>query len=246
NDRGWVRRLEEAIRNGLTAEAAVEKVQSDMRARMLHMTDPYLRERMSDFDDLANRLLRQLMGQGPEDIAEILPKDAIIVARSMGAAELLDYPRHKLRGLVLEEGAPTSHIVIVARAIGIPTVGQVTGVVSMSENGDAIIVDGDDGQVHLRPPADIETAYAEKVRFRARRQKLYRELRDKPCVTKDGAPVDLLMNAGLAVDLPQLTQSGASGIGLFRTELQFMVALTFPRVEAQERLYREVLDAAAG
>src|SRR5690606_19264386 len=246
NDRGWGRRLEEAVQNGLTAEAAVEKVQSDMRARMMHMTDPYLRERMSDFDDLANRLLRQLMGRGPELLSEIMPQNAILVARNMGAAELLDYPRDRLRGLILEEGAATSHIVIVARAIGLPTVGQVKGVVSMSENGDAIIVDGEDGQVHLRPPADIETAYAEKVRFRARRQKLYRELRDKPSTTKDGVNVDLLMNAGLAVDLPQLAQSGASGIGLFRTELQFMVALTFPRVEAQERLYREVLDAAAG
>ncbi|MCR4267945.1 phosphoenolpyruvate--protein phosphotransferase [Nitratireductor sp. ZSWI3] len=244
NDRGWVRRLQEAINNGLTAEAAVEKVQSDMRARMLHMTDPYLRERMSDFDDLANRLLRQLMGRGPEALAEILPKDAIVVARSMGAAELLDYPRHKLRGLVLEEGAPTSHIVIVARAIGLPTVGQVKGVVSMSENGDAIIVDGEDGQVHLRPQADVEAAYAEKVRFRARRQKHYQELRDRPAETKDRVHVDLMMNAGLAVDLPQLAQSGAVGIGLFRTELQFMVAAAFPRVEAQERLYREVLDAA--
>ncbi|TIV65807.1 MAG: phosphoenolpyruvate--protein phosphotransferase [Mesorhizobium sp.] len=246
NDRGWVRRLEEAIRNGLTAEAAVEKVQSDMRARMLHMTDPYLRERMSDFDDLANRLLRQLMGRGPEDVAASLPKDAIIVARSMGAAELLDYPRDKLRGLVLEDGAATSHVVIVARAMGIPVAGQVKGAVSMSENGDAIIVDGEEGIIHLRPQSDLEAAYAEKVRFRARRQEVYRELRKKPSLTKDGVAVDLLMNAGLAVDLPQLSESGAAGIGLFRTELQFMVASTFPRAEAQERLYRDVLDAARG
>ena len=246
NDSGWVRRLEEAIRNGLTAEAAVEKVQSDMRARMLHMTDPYLRERMSDFDDLANRLLRQLMGRGPEDVAASLPKDAIIVARSMGAAELLDYPRDKLRGLVLEDGAATSHVVIVARAMGIPVAGQMKGAVSMAENGDAIIVDGEEGTIHLRPQSDLEAAYAEKVRFRARRQEVYRELRKKPSVTKDGVPVDLLMNAGLAVDLPQLTESGAAGIGLFRTELQFMVASTFPRAEAQERLYRDVLDAARG
>ena len=246
NDSGWVRRLEEAIRNGLTAEAAVEKVQSDMRARMLHMTDPYLRERMSDFDDLANRLLRQLMGRGPEDVAAALPKDAIIVARSMGAAELLDYPRDKLRGLVLEDGAATSHVVIVARAMGIPVAGQMKGAVSMAENGDAIIVDGEEGTIHLRPQSDLEAAYAEKVRFRARRQEVYRELRKKPSVTKDGVPVDLLMNAGLAVDLPQLTESGAAGIGLFRTELQFMVASTFPRAEAQERLYRDVLDAARG
>ena len=246
NDSGWVRRLEEAIRNGLTAEAAVEKVQSDMRARMLHMTDPYLRERMSDFDDLANRLLRQLMGRGPEDVAAALPKDAIIVARSMGAAELLDYPRDKLRGLVLEDGAATSHVVIVARAMGIPVAGQMKGAVSMAENGDAIIVDGEEGTIHLRPQSDLEAAYAEKVRFRARRQEVYRELRKKPSLTKDGVPVDLLMNAGLAVDLPQLSESGAAGIGLFRTELQFMVASTFPRAEAQERLYRDVLDAARG
>ncbi len=243
-DRGWVRRLEEAVRNGLTAEAAVEKVQSDMRARMMHMTDPYLRERMNDFDDLAFRLLRQLMGHGPEAIGAALPKDAIIVARSMGAAELLDYPRDALRGLVLEEGAVTSHVVIVARAMGIPVAGQVKGAVSMAENGDAIIVDGDEGMVHLRPQSDVEAAYAEKVRFRARRQELYRELRNKPSVSKDGVSVDLLMNAGLAVDLPQLADSGAAGIGLFRTELQFMVAATFPRAEAQEVLYREVLDAA--
>ncbi|MBZ9671674.1 phosphoenolpyruvate--protein phosphotransferase [Mesorhizobium sp. ES1-3] len=246
NDRGWVRRLEEAIRNGLTAEAAVEKVQSDMRARMLHMTDPYLRERMSDFDDLANRLLRQLMGRGPEDVAASLPKDAIIVARSMGAAELLDYPRDKLRGLVLEDGAATSHVVIVARAMGIPVAGQMKGAVSMAENGDPIIVDGEEGAIHLRPQSDLEAAYAEKVRFRARRQEVYRELRKKPSTTRDGVQVDLLMNAGLAVDLPQLVESGAAGIGLFRTELQFMVASTFPRAEAQEKLYRDVLEAARG
>ncbi|TIP69789.1 MAG: phosphoenolpyruvate--protein phosphotransferase [Mesorhizobium sp.] len=246
NDSGWVRRLEEAIRNGLTAEAAVEKVQSDMRARMLHMTDPYLRERMSDFDDLANRLLRQLMGRAPDDVAASLPKDAIIVARSMGAAELLDYPRDKLRGLVLEDGAATSHVVIVARAMGIPVAGQMKGAVSMAENGDPIIVDGEEGAIHLRPQPDLEAAYAEKVRFRARRQEVYRELRKKPSVTKDGVQVDLLMNAGLAVDLPQLAEAGAAGIGLFRTELQFMVASTFPRAEAQERLYRDVLEAARG
>lgn len=246
NDRGWTRRLEEAVRNGLTAEAAVEKVQSDMRARMVHMTDPYMRERMSDFDDLANRLLRQLFGRTADDIALSLPKDAIIVARSMGAAELLDYPRDKLRGVVLEDGAITSHVVIVARAMGIPVVGQVKGAVSMSENGDALIVDGDEGAIHLRPQSDVESAYAEKVRFRARRQQLYKELRKKPSASLDGVPVDLMMNAGLAVDLPQLAEAGAGGIGLFRTELQFMVASTFPRAEAQERLYRDVLDAAQG
>ncbi|MBC8130884.1 MAG: phosphoenolpyruvate--protein phosphotransferase [Rhizobiaceae bacterium] len=244
HDRGWVRRLEEAVRNGLTAEAAVEKVQSDMRARMMHMTDPYIRERMHDFDDLANRLLRQLMGRAEGMDSENGPKDAIIVARSMGAAELLDYRRDQLRGLVLEEGTATSHVVIVARALGLPVVGQAKGAVSMSENNDAIIIDGDDGSVHLRPPADVESVFVEKVQFRAKRQEQYRALRDVAAETRDGVAVRLLMNAGLLVDLPQLAESGATGIGLFRTELQFMVASSMPKASEQERLYAAVLDAA--
>ncbi|NDV88681.1 phosphoenolpyruvate--protein phosphotransferase [Aurantimonas aggregata] len=243
HDRGWVRRLEEAVRNGLTAEAAVEKVQSDMRARMMHMTDPYIRERLHDFDDLANRLLRQLIGRDghPEDSTE---GDAVIVARSMGAAELLDYRREMIRGLVLEEGAATSHVVIVARALGIPVVGQAKGAVSMSENRDLIIVDGEDGGVHLRPPSELAALFSDKARFRERRQERYRSLRDVPSWTKDGVAIDLEMNAGLLVDLPQLEESGAAGIGLFRTELQFMVASTMPRASDQERLYAAVLNAA--
>jgi len=243
-DRGWVRRMHEAIRNGLSAEAAVEKVQSDMRARLQRQSDPFLRDRLHDFDDLTNRLLRVLMGKGHGPADEDLPKDAIIVARNMGAAELLDYGRERIRGLVLEEGGPTSHVTIVARALGIATVGRAENVVSLCENGDAIIVDGVSGEVHLRPNADVESAYAEKVRFRARRQEQYRLIRDKPAVTRDGQRVQLMMNAGLLVDLPHLEESGAEGIGLFRTELQFMIASTMPRMQEQKLLYESVIAAA--
>ncbi|CAN7683652.1 phosphoenolpyruvate--protein phosphotransferase [Rhizobium sp. LjRoot98] len=246
HDRGWVRKLEEAIRNGLTAEAAVERVQSETKARMIRLTDPYLRERMHDFDDLANRLLRQLTGYGAKMSATDFPNDAIVVARAMGAAELLDYPRENVRGLVLEDGAVTSHVVIVARAMGIPVVGQAAGVVALAENGDAIIVDGDDAQLHLRPMADLQRAYEEKVRLRARRQEQYRALRDVEPVTRDGKRIKLQMNAGLLVDLPQLSESGAEGIGLFRTELQFMIASTMPKMEEQELFYRNVMKQAAG
>src|SRR5690606_6045673 len=154
--------------------------------------------------------------------------------------------RDKLRGLVLEGGAVTSHVVIVAKALGIPVVGQVKGAVSLSENDDAIIIDGDEGRMHLRPQPDVQAAYAQKARFRARRQEHYRRLRDQPAVSKDGIPVELNMNAGLTVDMPQLFESGANGIGLFRTELQFMVAATFPRADTQERFYREIIEAAKG
>ena len=245
-DRGWTRRLQEAIQNGLTAEAAVEKVQSDTRARMARQTDPFLRDRLHDFDDLANRLLRELMGRPHGPFAGDLPNDAIIVARNMGPAELLDYDRERVRGLVLEEAGPNSHVAIVARALGIATVGQMPDVVSLAEPGDAIIVDGDAGEVHLRPPVDIETSYADKVRFRARRQEQYRLLRDQPCVTQDGVAIALHMNAGLIMDMPHLEESGAAGIGLFRTELQFMVASSFPRLNEQQDFYKQVLQAANG
>jgi phosphotransferase system enzyme I (PtsP) len=246
HDRGWVRRMHEAIRNGLTAEAAVEKVQSDTRARLQRQTDPFLRDRLHDFDDIANRLLRVLMNKPHGPSGEDLPRDAIIVARNMGAAELLDYDRERVRGLVLEEGGPTSHVTIVARAIGIASVGRADNIVSLVENGDAIIVDGSAGEVHVRPPADVESAYAEKVRFRARRQEQYRLLRDQPAMTRDGHRIALHMNAGLLVDLPHLGESGAEGIGLFRTELQFMIAARMPKLTEQKALYAAVLDAANG
>ena len=243
HDRGWMQRMREAIRTGLTAEAGVERVQSDTRARMMRATDPYLRERLHDLDDLANRLMRQLMGveHAPKDQ---LPDNAILIARMMGPAALLDYDRRKLRGLILEEGGPTSHVAIVARALGIPAVGEVENAAGLVEAGDPIIVDGITGEVYLRPPPDIESAYVERVRLRARKQAQYQALRGKPCVTKDAHEIALHLNAGLLVDLPHIEETGAAGIGLFRTELQFMVATSFPRIGEQLALYRSVLETA--
>src|SRR5205085_370876 len=210
HDQGWLHRLREAVMTGLTAEAGVERVQSDTRARMLRVTDPYLRERLHDLEDLGNRLMRQLVGQDHAPPREQLPDNAIVVARAMGPAALLDYDRRKLRGLVLEEGGSTSHVAIVARALGISAVGEIANVSGLVDSGDAIIVDGTMGDVHIRPPADIETAYAERVKLRARRQAQYRALRDRPCVTKDGESVALMINAGLLVDLPHIADTGAA------------------------------------
>lgn len=243
HDRGWLSRLREAVASGLTAEAAVERVQNETRAQLLRQTDPYIRERLHDLDDLANRLLRQLTGKRTA-ASEVLPEDSIICARGMGPAELLDYDRKRVRGLVLEEGSPTAHVCIVARALGIPMVGRIEGLIERVNPGDAIIADGDSGEVYLRPQTDVIQAYAEKARFRARRQAQYAAVRHAPAVTKDGARVSLNLNAGLLVDLPHLDQSGADGIGLFRTELQFMISATLPGLEAQRELYRRVLDAA--
>lgn len=245
HDQGWLRRMREAVASGLTAEAAVERVQSDNRARMLRQSDPYLRERLHDLDDLANRLLRALIGPGAAGTAP-LPENAILVARTMGPAALLDYDAGTLRGIVLEEGGPTSHVAIVARALGIPAVGEVENASALCESGDAIIVDGVAGEIHVRPGPEIESSYAEMVRLRARRQEQYRALRDVPAITRDGVKVGLNLNAGLLIDFSHLEETGAEGVGLFRTELQFMVAQRMPSAAEQQALYSQAFAASGG
>jgi phosphotransferase system enzyme I (PtsP) len=246
HDKGWLGRLREAVETGLTAEAAVERVQTDNRARMMRTPDPYLRERMHDLDDLSNRLLRILTGAIATASRTDLPDNAIVVSRNMGPAELLDYDRTKVRGVVLEEGGKTSHVAIVARALGIPAIGQAEGLIDLVDTGSPVIVDGGTGEVFVRPSHDLQKAYAEKVRFYARKQARFAALRTVEPVTRDGVRVNLNINAGLIVDMPHLHDSGAEGVGLYRTELQFMMAQRFPRLNAQVRHYRAIIDQAKG
>ncbi|WIY52530.1 phosphoenolpyruvate--protein phosphotransferase [Devosia sp. YIM 151766] len=243
NDRGWVKRMMEAIDNGLSAEAAVERVQNDTRARMLRQTDPYIRDRLHDLDDLANRLLRVLTNSS-QPAQRDLPDNAILVARNMGPAELLEYDRKKLRGVVLEEGGATAHVAIVARSLGLVAVGQAESIVSMCEAGDNIIIDGPIGQVHLRPSPDVEQTYIDKVRISAKRRAHFAALKNRPSVTRDGVEITLLHNSGLVADLPMLEDTGAVGVGLFRTELQFMIASRLPRLREQADLYAEAMQIA--
>ena len=244
NSKGWLRRMEEAIDRGLSAEAAVEKEQSLARARMEQVTDGYLRERLQDLDDLSNRLLRILTGQGAQSEIE-MPEAPILIARNIGPGELLEYNR-KLKAVVLEEGSVGSHATIVARALAIPLVIHAKGIVNEALNGDTILVDGDQGLVHLRPDDTVISAFRDKVAMQAKAQARYSILRDKPCVTSDGIRVNLLMNAGLMADLPSLESSGAEGVGLFRTELQFLVRNQMPKRTELASLYARVLDAAQG
>lgn len=242
DDRGWNRSLEEAVRNGLTAEAAVDRVRNEHRARFAQARDPYIRERLHDFEDLANRLLRVLAGDRPGE--RELPDDAILVARNLGPADLLEYPRDKLRGLLLEEGSAASHAAIVARALQIPCVGRLQGLRDRLSEGDLVIADGETGETYLRPRADMLDAVRSRMAVREQRQAEFAQLRDTPAITLDGQRITLLTNAGLAVDLENLAETGAEGIGLFRTEFQFMVSDELPRLDAQTALYRLVLDAA--
>ena len=245
-DKGWLSRIGEAIRTGLTADAAVQKVHEDTRARMSQVTDPYLRERLHDFEDLANRLLQHLAGEGGPASQGELPADTILIARTMGPMELFDYDPKRLRALVLEEGSPTMHVAIVARALDIPVVGRCKEVLDKVEAGDPVIVDGDNAQVFLRPGDDIRDIFTDAIGQRQRRAAHYAKLKDLPAVTRDGVDIRLMMNAGLLLDLQHLHESGADGIGLYRTELPFMARSSLPDVEAQTLLYHKILDQAAG
>jgi phosphotransferase system enzyme I (PtsP) len=241
-DQGWRQRMRDVVRTGLTAEAAVERVQDETRLRVQRLGDPILRERAHDFDDLARRLLRHLTGEAAADRS--LPDSTVLVARGMGPAELLDYSRDSLVGIVLEEAASTSHVAIVARSMGLPMAASLDGIADSARGGDVIAVDGETGEVHLRPATEIVRAFEAKRALRAQAQARFAAVRDMPAVTRDGVPIRLMMNAGLEFDMPQLVQSGADGIGLFRTELQFMIGETMPRLADQVRFYRSILDAA--
>ena len=240
-DQGWRQRMRDAVRTGLTAEAAVERVQDETRLRVQRLGDPILRERAHDLDDLARRLLRHLTG---DDHDRMLPQGAVLVARGMGPAELLDYGRDILGALVLEEAASTSHVAIVARSMGLPMVASLEGLADSARGGNLLAVDGETGEVHLRPATEIVKAFEEKRALRVQAQARFAAVRDLPAVTRDGVPIKLMMNAGLEFDMPQLDKSGADGIGLFRTELQFMIGETMPRLADQTAFYKKIIDAA--
>ncbi len=239
NDKGWLARLTAGVESGLAAEVAVEKEQSATRARMARVKDPYLRERLHDLDDLSNRLLRVLSGQTTADV----PEDAILLARNIGPGELMDYGR-KLKGVVLEEGSVGSHATIVARALAIPLVLQAERMTVEAMQGDPVLIDGDAGTVHLRPDDAVRTAFREKSAMMEKAQEAYAALRDKRAKTKDGIDVSLLMNAGLMADLPSLPTCNADGVGLFRTELQFLIRAKMPRRSEQAALYSSIMDSA--
>ncbi|MEE2740733.1 MAG: phosphoenolpyruvate--protein phosphotransferase [Pseudomonadota bacterium] len=243
-DEGWIRRINEAIDSGLTAEAAIERVQQRTRMRMRQIDDPLLQDRMHDLEDMANRLLRIVSGQLGTAAQLGLRQDAILIARNLGPAELLEYDRRRLKGVILEEGSLTAHVTIVARAMGVPVLGRVRDVRHKLNEGDLILLDVAENTVLIRPGPDMDEAFENKLHVTQKRRAEFAAMRDLPSVTTDGQRVELMVNAGLREDAQALDLVGADGIGLFRTEFQFLVSATLPQREKQQRLYKDVLDAA--
>jgi phosphotransferase system enzyme I (PtsP) len=243
-DEGWSRRINEAIDSGLTAEAAIERVQQRTRQRMREISDPLLQDRMHDLEDLSNRLLRIVSGQLGTAASGGLHGDSVLIARNLGPAELLEYDKRRLKGVVLEEGSLTAHVVIVARAMGVPVIGRVRNIRNTIREGDTVIVDGDSGQVTLRPAQGVLDAFEGRLAQKKQRQAAYAAMRDVEPFTRDGERIEVMMNAGLRDDVGMLPVTGADGIGLFRTEFQFLVSAALPQRDRQTRLYRDVLEAA--
>ena len=243
-DEGWSRRIIEAIDSGLTAEAAIERVQQRTRMRMRQIDDPLLADRMHDLEDLSNRLLRIVSGQMGTAASQGLRSDTILIARNLGPAELLEYDKRRLKGVILEEGSLTAHVVIVARAMGVPVLGRVRSLRGVIREGDPLLLDADRGEAVVRPIEAMAEAFDARFAKSKERQAAYAALRDVEPFTRDGTRITVMMNAGLRDDMPNLALAGADGIGLFRTEFQFLVSATLPARERQTRLYRDVLDIA--
>ena len=244
-DQGWMRRINEAIGLGFSAEAAVQRVQEETRSRLAQASSALLRERLLDFEELTNRLLRQLTGAGETDGMQ-LPENTVLVARSLGPAELLNYEPGVLSAVLLEEGSATAHATIVARALNIPMIGRLNGLLSRTETGDDVLVDAENGVVYLRPGDEVSASFEQTLEARGARLEAYRNLRDTPAVTTDGKQISLLLNAGLRADMDHLTETGAEGVGLYRTEIPFMIRATYPDVAAQTEFYSQMLDVADG
>ncbi|RKF21043.1 phosphoenolpyruvate--protein phosphotransferase [Altericroceibacterium spongiae] len=243
-DEGWSRRINEAIDSGLTAEAAIERVQQRTRMRMREIDDPLLADRMHDLEDLANRLLRIVSGQLGTAASLGLHGDAILIAKNLGPAELLEYDRRRLKGVILEEGSPTAHVVIVARAMGVPVLGRVRNARALIREGDDVLLDATRATLVVRPLSDAIEAFDMRFARSQERQAEYAKMRDVEPITRDGQRIQVMMNAGLRDDTPMLSLTGADGIGLFRTEFQFLVSAALPARDRQMRLYRDVLEAA--
>ncbi|MFL6733995.1 MAG: phosphoenolpyruvate--protein phosphotransferase [Sphingomicrobium sp.] len=243
-DEGWSRRINEAIDSGLTAEAAIERVQQRTRARMREIDDPLLQERMHDLEDLSNRLLRIVSGRMGTAAQTGLNKDTVLIARNLGPAELLEYDRRRLKAVLLEEGSLTAHMTIVARAMGVPVVGRLTDIRHSVNEGEAILVDGDNGSIIIRPNRSLANSFEHRMAVSHKRRAQYAAIRSQPARTTDGTDVSIMVNAGLAEDAGALDSTGADGIGLFRTEFQFLVSATLPGRDRQQKLYSKVLEAA--
>ena len=243
-DRSFALRAFEEIDKGLAAESALKIVVQDYVQRFEAMTDHYLRERAADVREAGQRILRHLLGIGR--VAPEVRDNAVLIAHELSVTDLAAVDHGKLRGIVASSGGVTSHAVILAKSLGIPTVVGAAGVFEAAREGCDVVVDGNSGTVYLRPGPDVVAEYRRlDSEYRAFQRGL-EHLRDQPAETLDGHHVSLLANVGLVGELELIDRYGAEGIGLYRTEFPFLSYRDFPNEDEQLRLYRRVFSRMRG
>lgn len=242
-DKGWYKKIADNVQSGLTAEAAVERAYEDMWNRLSGTNDSYLKERLHDLRDVADRLLSYLDGD-QNTLSVIDSNDIIVVAQTMGPADLMDYDYTKIRGLIIEDGTPTMHVAIVAKALGIPVVAKIKGIFNEIKTGQLIALDGNEGYVYIKPSQQVQDKINVKIIEKEKLQAKLAELKKLPAKTKDGVKVSLYINVGLAFDLDYIDTTNCDGVGLYRTEIPFMASDIMPDVDRQVSYYKELMNKA--
>ena len=241
-DKGWYKKIADNVSSGLTAEAAVERAYEDMWKRLSGTNDSYLKERLHDLRDVADRLLGYLSGDTGKERIE--SNDIIVVAQTMGPADLMDYDYKKIRGLIIEDGTPTMHVAIVAKALGIPVIAKIKGIFDEIKTGEQVAIDGNEGYVYLKPGKQIQDKIKARIAEKEEMMARMAALKDLPSTTLDGTKINLYINVGLTFDLDYFATTNCDGVGLYRTEIPFMASEVMPDVEQQMKYYKDLMDKA--
>ncbi len=235
--------IEELIEQGEWAQGAVAHVIRMHLKAFEQMDNPYLKERAVDVKDLGSRLLEYLQQANQEPI--VYPDNVILIGDELTASMLAELPRKKLAGLVSLRGSRNSHVAILARSMGIPTVMGAVDIPFMQVEGTELIVDGYAGLVYFNPTIELLASYEEIVEEERLVSRGLEALKDLSCETTDNHRVSLWVNTGLASDIVRSLDRGAEGVGLYRTEIPFIMQDRFPSEEEQRTIYRMQLEAFA-
>ncbi len=232
--------IKDHIRTGSWAQGAVRKVIDKHVALFAQMEDDYLRERVSDLKDLGRRILACLQ-ENDSSHRELSP-DSILIGEEISTAALVELPVDKIAAIVTSEGAANSHMVIVARALGIPTVVGVTELPITTLDDIEMIVDAYQGRIFVNPPRRLRQRYKEVQKEEEQIAKDLKQYETKDAITPDGVSIPLFVNTGLMIDVVRGVQRGAKGVGLYRSEIPFMLRERFPGEEEQRAIYRQQLS----
>ena len=240
-DKGWYKKISADIDKGYTAEAAIEHVYEEMWARLSLTDDMYLKEKLYDLRDVSDRLRSFVVGETFDD--EVLPdEDIVIVAQNMGPADLMDYNYDKIKGLVIEDGTATMHVVIIAKALNIPVIAKIHGVTQEVKTGEIVAINGEQGKLYTRPSDDVIAEYQKKSLGRKNIFAELKSLKNVPTETLDGTKITLALNYGFDLDFDYIEPTNCDGIGLYRTEIMYMAAEKMLDVETQQKQYKRLFD----